>query len=641
MSDLSPEELLQIHKQYADTFAAIAQSGLASAFDRFSQSNLFKYNPARITITAPDFGTPNKNIDLPFAPPSPKLPELDALVLPLDVPNPDYTDAPPNTLTRIPVYVPPQKPPQVPGWTEPPPSINTAVILPPDPNFLPMGVLVLPYPTISTPLAPSITMPVFEGRRPNDIVVPDPATIVNSYTTEQAAHRNMLPGFMQTNTDALITKYAPEYNALRSQINNAIVAYTNSTTGGGIGIPVQIEQAITARASDKNNIEFQRALETAADTIAKQGFSIPSGALLATLRQARTAMGDAQVRGNIELATKNLELEQQNFQFMLKLGEALEEKMMDVITQYLQLMLRMDELSIQSAKEIVTAYLGAYNLQVLVYKALWDGYQVDAEVFKAKISALESQIRLYEAEIKAELAKTEINKAHVDILRAIADVNQAFANTYKVRLEAAMAPLEVARVQLALYESKIRAFAAQVQVYEAQWGGYKAEVEGEVGKLRGYEAQATAYTAQVNGFKAQVDGFSARVASVGEANKAIQGRNEATIKVFSTQAEVAIKTFEGLIAAYSAESNVAIRQAEIEVEYWRTTANLIMQEYTTTMHQTFEFAREQMNLFRGQMEAAISAGTGLAQVAAVAGNLAGGAMAGLTSFAGKLVNSDA
>jgi hypothetical protein len=47
-----------------------------------------------------------------------------------------------------------------------------------------------------------------------------------------------------------------------------------------------------------------------------------------------------------------------------------------------------------------------------------------------------------------------------------------------------------------------------------------------------------------------------------------------------------------------------------------------------------------MNLFRGQMEAAINAANGLAHAAQVAGNLAGGAMQGLTAFAGILESKE-
>jgi hypothetical protein len=112
------------------------------------------------------------------------------------------------------------------------------------------------------------------------------------------------------------------------------------------------------------------------------------------------------------------------------------------------------------------------------------------------------------------------------------------------------------------------------------------------------------------------------------------------LRVYATEADIAIKPYEGLTQQYVAESNAAIKQADIEVEYWRTTASLVMQDWNVAVQQMFEYAREQMNLFRGQMEAAISAGNGLAHAAQVAGSLAGSAMAGLTSFAGNLVSSE-
>ena len=113
--------------------------------------------------------------------------------------------------------------------------------------------------------------------------------------------------------------------------------------------------------------------------------------------------------------------------------------------------------------------------------------------------------------------------------------------------------------------------------------------------------------------------------------------NESSIKVWSAQTDQAIKVYESLTAAYKYKSDVVIKQAEIDVEYWKANTSVVMQQWSTALQQTFEFAREQMNLFRGQMEAAVQAGNGLAQAANVAGNLAGGAMTGLTSFAGTVV----
>jgi hypothetical protein len=261
-------------------------------------------------------------------------------------------------------------------------------------------------------------------------------------------------------------------------------------------------------------------------------------------------------------------------------------------------------------------------------------------VYKAKIDALEAEVRVYEAEIKAELAKTEVNKATVDILSAVAATNSTLAQSYKYQIDAAIAPLEITRLEVAIYESRVRAYAAEVGAYESRWQAFKAEVEGELGKFTAYTAQANAYTAQVAGFKAEVDAYSAEVSAYGETNRSIGISNDSLMRGFTAVTDAKIKNFEALVASYSAQSNSAIAQSQIEVEYWRTKANLIFQEYNSALNQTFEYAREQMNLFRAQMEAAISAANGLAHAANVAGSLASGAMTGLSTFAGSLVTQE-
>lgn len=641
MANLTPEELLEIHKEYADKFTAIASAGLYQAFARLSDSSIFDYQPSQIAITSPVIGDPKQVGQMPKSPASPNIEPLTQLDLFKDIPNEFYGSVPSARYGDAPEFADIIEPGAMRPFLLVPPDVPQDVPLPDTPSYITMPDFRLPVDpgSIVVPDKPVLSMPVFEGIRPADIQPADPESIIDRYTSEQDSHRNALPAFMSAQADALISKYAPEYNSIRTRISQAVIDYTDPTSGGGAGIPANIEGAIAARASDRNALEFQRALDTASQTISKQGFSIPPGALLATLRQARTAMGDAQVRGNVEIATKNFELEQRNFEFMLKMGQALDEKMKDMIVKFFDLTLKIDELSIMSAKEIVSAYLGAYNIQVMVYKAMWDGYQADAAVFRARIEALDSQVRLYEAEIRAELAKNEVNTAYVNMLRAAADTNQSIAATYKIQIDAAMAPIEIAKVLTQLYEAQVRGFVAEVGVKESEWNAYKAQIDGEIAKQRAWQSKVEAYSAEVGGFKAKVDSYTAQVQGFAEANRAIASSNDAKLREFSTKAEVAIKTYEGLLQAYNVESSAILKQSEIEIEYWRTKANVIMSEWTTTMNQTFEFAREQMNLFRGQMEAAISAGNGLAHAANVAGALAGGAMGGLTSFAGNLVSS--
>ena len=647
MPSMTPEELLQIHKDYADQFASIAQSGLTAAFSALSNGGIFDYHPAGIGITFPDFGTPKPIGELPELPDDPKLPTSPTMLGFRDIPNNPFGGTnssigpgKPSGIENPPDYNAPTKPTNIHDFTAVAPTLGPDPRMPQDPTYIPLPALNLPFNTFLTPVKPSLSTPVFEGQRPEDIVLPDAGEIVTSYLTEIDNHRNALSAFATGQADAFIARYVPEYHQLRGRINNAILAYTDPVTGGGAGIPVNIEAAILARAADRNALESSRALSLMANGLTKKGWSMPGGALLDAMRQTAIGMGDAQVRSSTEVAVKGLEQEQQNFQFMFKVAETLESKMIDTVTEYLKLAVQIDAQAINAAKELVGAYIGAYNLQVMVYKALWDGYQADAEVLKARISANEANVRLYEAEIKAELAKVQTNDAYVGILKAVADVNQSIAMTYKAQIEAAMAPLEMAKLRLGIFETQARAYAAEVGAYEARWRGYTAEVEGELGKFKAYEAQVQGFIAQVTAFKAQIDSYVAQVQAAAETNKAIGLRNESTVKVYSAQAETAIKVFEGQIAGFTSQSNVVLKTGEIEVEFWRTKANLIFQEFNVAVNQMFEFAREQMNLFRGQMEAAINAGNGLAHASQVAGNLAGGAMQGLTSFAGILESKD-
>lgn len=639
-SILDPAEILQMHKQYADEFAQLAQSGLTGAFSALSQSGLFDYNPALVSIKFPTFGQPKSVGTLPVLPTLPTIPDAPDLKDFVDIPNPHFPTAPNDSLGSVPGFFAPVKPATgTPDFNVTPPTIPAAPTMPDVPAYLALPSLILPYPTVDVPTAPTLVTPVFEGQRPQDITMPDADVLVDHFRTEQNDHRNLLPAYAKANADAWLADKVPEYASIRAQINGILLNYTNEVSGGGAGIPENVERGILSRAQAKAADAMVSAINTAATNIGKKGFTIPGGALLAVVKQGALAAGSTEADAAVQLATKNLELEQNNFQFMLKIGADLQAKVLDVFTSWMQLSVQMDANAISAAKEIVATYLGAYNLQVMVYKAMWDGYTADAEVLKARIAALNSQVQLYEAEIRAELAKTEINKAQVAVLQAVADVNRSLADTYKAQVDAATATLEVARLQTSIFEMRVRAYASQVGAYEARWNAYRAEVDGELAKFRGYEAQANSLTARVTAYRAQVDAAVAQIDGLAKINEAVGQRNDATIKVYSTQADIAIKNFDAQVAGYTAESNAIVQQAQIEVEYWRANANLIFQEFNAALNQTFEYAREQMNLFRAQMEAAISAANGLAQASNVAGNLAGGAMTGLTSFAGTLVSS--
>lgn len=628
----TPEQIYELHKGYADQFTSLTQSGLISAFSALSNSGIYRYTPAGINIQFPDLGEPATGGSLPSAPGDVQLPQMGQLITEFyKTPNASFGTAP-GSLGGPPGYTAPSQPSgSLRSFTAVAPAMPGNITIPSMPGFISATYNEIPVGSVSKP---TITDPVFDGVRPNDIYIPDADTIINLYEQEQQDHRNLLPAFARETAEAFVNQFVPEYNALRSKINTAIVNYE-----GGTSVPENVENAIMARANDRAAQEFQKAMNTAADNIAKRGFTLPPGALQAVLTQSRAMMGDAIVRSSTEVATKNLELEQQNFQFMLKLGASLEEKILEVSTQYLALSIKMDEQAIASAKEIVATYIGVYNLQVLVYKALWEGYTSAVQVYKARIDANNSLVQMYDSEIKAELAKAEVNKARVSVLTAAADTNRAMAQAYSAQVQGLIAPLEINKAQAQVFEAQARGYAAEASAFESRWRAYGAQIEGAIAPIKAYEARAAGFTAQAQGYRATVDGYSAQVSAMAEANKAITSYNDGQIRLYTAQADAALKVLDKNIAQYSAESNVVVEQTKVELEYWRAKANLTFQEYNAQLNTTFEYAREQMAVFLGQLNAAINAAQGLAQASNVAGNLAGSALQGLTAMGATFVTS--
>ena len=690
---LTPEEVFYIHKGYADQFAGLTRSGLGSAFNALAYGGLYGYSPAKIDITFPEVGEP-KEKELGEQPPTPmdpppeigdqrynlvRSPEYEKIpTLKVGAASTAGAGVPPlifssgvggrgGNTTSVSIGGRPTRwmgdPPE---WVEPSPKpstgapenkvvtptvnltvtspsgkftstkgvITATIALPTAPTYMPYPALVLPYPTLRLPTKPDIIAPTFEGVRPDTLTPIDGEALIAKYTTEQQDHRTMLPAFAQETAVAFIDAFAPEYNDIRIKINEIIANYE-----GGTGVPANIEGAIMARANDRASQEFTKAVNTAAENISKRGFTLPPGALQAVLTQSRMMMGDAIVRSSTEVATKNLELEQQNFQFMLKLGEALEEKILDVTTQYLALSIKIDEQSIASAKELVAININAYNVMVLVYKAMLDGYQTDATVLKARIDANDSLVRLFSEEIKAELAKNEINTATVALFKTMVDINAGFSAEYKAKIEAAMAPVEIIKMQLNVFESQIRGYTAEVGAYEAQWRAFASRLEASMTPLKVYEENVRVFGQEVSAFKAEIDAYSAQAQAAADTNKALAQHNTAMIESYGAEISYPIKLKDHEMTIWTTQQAKLIKDAELEIEYWRTKANMIFTEYNANLNQTFEFAREQMHLFLGRMQAGVTANQGLVQAAQVAGNLAGSAMQGLSSFAGNIVSS--
>ena len=183
----------------------------------------------------------------------------------------------------------PTEPSSIQDFTEAAPVINTSYAFPDLPAQLVNPVFVEPtLGTYTSPAAPTVALPSFDTVAPvNDTVAP-----TDLATQLVASYRDVAPQFVAAldgQMDAMLTRYNPQYANQIAAIEAQITAYQ----AGGTGLAPNVENAIYARSTAKQEAEARRASDAAFDTMAGRGFPMPAGAVASSIRDSRQAASDA------------------------------------------------------------------------------------------------------------------------------------------------------------------------------------------------------------------------------------------------------------------------------------------------------------------------------------------------------------
>lgn len=612
-----------------------ATDDMDKAFAALGSSTLYQYSPyqwqvpsAPIILGVPFPSGPAR----PGRPANPKDPAL----LP-------YATALPNPTFGIqPVYglVPPLlTDPTQPGG-EPSDNIGSAPgvgspSFPGLPGLLSLPSSALPYPFITIPNAPVFNTPVFDGVKPDDITTMTVQQYLDQLSTSYTNYSQLIPALVQNNTMAWFRVFLNENPNVRL-LDNLITTYLSA---GGTGIPTPIEEAIITRAVDRVTADNRRANAAVWENIGRRGLTLPSGALMAGLKEGRQLAAEATSKVVVDVAIKNLDLEHDHMKFMLGLGVELQKLLLGYATETAKVVLEANGQAVDLTKLVLNGMIEANNMIVKVYLAKWEGYKAAVEVFRAKWMAVEMQIRVYEAQIKAEMAKTEINKNVVEVLRVIVEANKALVEQYKIQVDAETAKIETDRVRVMAYEAQVRGYVAKVEAWKVRWDGYRAQLEGNVAKSKVFESQNMGYEAQVRGYAAGITAYTAQVQGYTASVEATSRQNEAALKAFTVQLDGLLRAYGEDVKAYGANWNAIGEQMRASANVLGIQAEFATKSYSTQVQIDTERAREHLAIWRSQLEAGLHAAASMTGAADAAGRLAGSALNGLSAFAGTLATT--
>ncbi len=535
-------------------------------------------------------------------------------------------DIPANNVV-VPAYIDPQIPAQLAAFTELSPSITTDFTFPDVPAAL--SITIDPPLLIdrAEPTAPQVILPTFDLLAPTDLPAP-PSDYAAQFAAQYREQSPAMYAALEGQMDAFLSKMNPQYQSQLAKLQSRLSKYLD----GGTALTPAVQDAIYERTRDKGYAEYRRTRDASFDDAAKRGFTMPGGALLSAVQQARQQAADNNARAAIEIGVKIAEMEQQNLQFAVTQTASMVATTMQVLIGYHQSLVGINGQALDAAKSVLQALIETYNALVRGFEAKLEGYKAEAQVYDTKLRAAMASIELYKEEISALEAMTHVDLAKVEIYKGRIEALNTLANVYKTEVEAVMSKASLEKLKIELFGAKVQAYTATVQAKAAEYNGYAAQVNGQEAKVRVYSEQLRGYGIDADVWKTKVDGKMEQIKAISVNNQALAETYKAIVSAYATKVEANAKLAEtkisfdrDLIQEYSIANQAAVSAAQVKSDLYRVQTQVAVSYATLAQTKMLEESRIHLEAAKAIAANAIAAG-------GVYGQLASSAMAGMNTL---------
>lgn len=500
-----------------------------------------------------------------------------------DIPNLNIPDFTPSVSS---LNIPDAPPWQAPGAPPTEPAIPDVAI--PD------------IPNITLPQAPTlqdVTVPTFQG--------------LNLPTFDAKA-----PEFQGTALSGVLQWKEPVYHP---EIIDEVVEQLRKMWAGGSGIPEAVEQAMWARAMEREDLGARRAIAEVAQEFSQRGFTMPSGVQAARADNLRQELELKKLGLNRDLTIQIAQWQVENIRFACEQGIAAENVFVNIFLNQAQRMF-------EAARFELESKLNIYNAQVAVFNAKMNAYQINASVYNTLVSAELTKIEVFKAEIQAELARGELNNQKVQIYGAMISALRTQTEIYRLRMEGAEVKSRVIANKIEMYKAQVQAYAEQIQAQKVVFDAYESRVKGEEAKASVIGAEARAYAALIQGKASIADIGVKRADVVIQKNRALIDAYKAQVEAEMAKVQSQLAVIQASAQAYSADAQrfSAVAQAE------GMKAQVEVSAKEAELRTNVAFYQAQVQSYIGNMEQLIRRAAlvldALKSAGSIASTLAAGAM---------------
>lgn len=484
--------------------------------------------------------------------------------------------------------------PNAPAWTAPPqvpdePTIEDVVV--PD-----MPILVMP----TAPALEEITVPTFDG-----------LTLPTFDATAPEFEGTALPGILQWQEPT----YHPE-------LLDEVAEQLRRLWSGGSGIPPAVEQAMWARAMDREDLTASRELDSVSEEFSMRGFTMPTGMQAARADQMRQDLAVKKQGLNRELTIQIAQWQVENVRFACTQAIAAE-------NVYVNLFLNQAQRLFEAARFQIESQVSIYNAQVALFNARMNGYQISAQVFNTLVQAELTKIEVFKAEIEAEVARGQLNVQKVQAFTAMIDALKAQTDMYRTQMQGAEIKSNVIRNKIEVFKAQVQAYAEQVNAQKVVFDAYESQVKGEAAKAGIIDAEARAYAALIQG-KSSIADIGVKKAEVTiQKNRVLMEGYQSDLEAEKTRIQSQLSVIQAGAQAYIADTQrfSAVAQAE------GTKAQVIVAAKEAELRTNVAFYQAQVQAYVSNMEQLIRKAALIVDALKAAGSisstLAAGAMAGV------------
>ena len=410
---------------------------------------------------------------------------------------------------------------------------------------------------IRLPDAPNVVIPDLDGL--TEIVLPE-------------FHFPELPDFNGTPPspdgiavpDVFINWQEPKY---KSEVLDNLVIQVADMMRGGTGIPPVIEDALFARARERESAETERLISETVQTWASRGFSLPQGALdkqISVLRE-QGRLKAAELNRDIMVQAATWEIE--NLRFAVQQGIAIEGLIQNV---YENMTNRLFEV----AKFDAEAQINVFNARISLFNAQNQAFATLADVYRTKLDGVQAKLAAYKTALEGQAVIGDLNKQKVDIYRAKLEAVNMNIERYKTMMSAASIQADIIAKEFDMYRADIQAYTEELNAEKLKLEAYQTSIQGEKAKVEVFQAQTQAFATTIQAVSNKADIFVKQANLKMDAAKLGIQEYQAKMDGYRAQLQADLnkvqfetQAFQAQVDAWKAGASVATAEAEMNAKY--------------------------------------------------------------------------